>query len=341
MTSEIISTLSSSIGVIQLKLSDFDQAQIDFEKIIHERFQNVETPRNVNQKLELLENNHMDYLNPICPHYNSYKVIKNEYSERKLKIDNSDPMVLYSRRYLCKSCDKKFTTSLNSIIKPGHRYPSLFMDILIDLIQTDYKSIRNIAEDFLNFFGVKISHQTIHNWLQKTTESQIKNINTSYYGYYCYDGQYVKINSVWMYRLTLYDHILNIPVTEKIAPDKGYTTIKQFITESTKNKPIIAITTDYVLKYKTIMDELGVKHQLCIFHFYKMISDRLYKLLRSKKTSEDEKTRLKKYFKEIRQIFDTKNYETASNLLEELLSHFDNIPHILQRFITKKNTSKP
>jgi hypothetical protein len=67
-----------------------------------------------------------------------------------------------------------------------------------------------------------------------------------------------------------------------------------------------------------------------------MIGDKLYKLLRSKKTSEEEKTQLKKYFKEIRQIFDKKNYETASNLLEELLSHFDNIPHILQRFITKK-----
>jgi trans-2-enoyl-CoA reductase len=144
-----------------------------------------------------------------------------------------------------------------------------------------------------------------------------------------------------MYRLTLYDHILNIPVTEKIAPDKGYTTIKQFIQESTDNKPLIAITTDHVLKYKTIMDELGVKHQLCIFHFYKMISDRLYKLLRSKKTSEDEKTRLKRYFKEIQEIFDATNYETASNLLGELLSHFDNIPHILQLFITKKNTSKP
>jgi len=48
------------------------------------------------------------------------------------------------------------------------------------------------------------------------------------------------------------------------------------------------------------------------------------------------KTRLKKYFKEIRQIFDTKNYETATNLLKELLSHFDNIPRVLQRFITKK-----
>jgi transposase-like protein len=336
MCNTLISTFSSSIGVIQLKLSDFDQAQIDFEKIIDERFQNLETPRNVNQKLELLENNHMDYINPICPHYNSKKINKQEYRERKLKIDNSDPMVLYLRRYLCKSCNKKFTTSLNSIIKPEHRYPSLFMDRLIDLIQTGYRSLRNIAEDFLNFFSVKISHQTIHNWLQKTTKSQIKNIKTCYSGYYCYDEQYVKINGTWMYRLTLYDHILNIPVTKKIAPDKEYTIIKHFIQESTENKPLIAITTDHVPEYKTIMDELGVKHQLCIFHFYKMIGDKLYKLLRSKKTSEDEKTRLKKYFKEIRQIFDTKNYETASNLLEELLSHFDNIPHVLQRFITKK-----
>ena len=83
------------------------------------------------------------------------------------------------------------------------------------------------------------------------------------------------------------------------------------------------------------MDELNVKHQLCIFHFYKMIRDKLYKLLRSKKTSEDEKTRLKKYYKEIRQIFDTTNYETATKHLKELLSCFDDIPRILKRFITK------
>jgi transposase-like protein len=70
------------------------------------------------------------------------------------------------------------------------------MDRLIDLIQTGYRSLRNIAEDFLNFFGVKISHQTIHNWLQKTTKNQIKNINTNYSRYYCYDEQYVKINGL-------------------------------------------------------------------------------------------------------------------------------------------------
>jgi hypothetical protein len=67
-----------------------------------------------------------------------------------------------------------------------------------------------------------------------------------------------------------------------------------------------------------------------------MIGDKLYKLLRSKKTSEDEKIRLKLYYKEIREIFDTTDYYTSSNLLDELLSNLDDIPRFLQRFITKK-----
>jgi len=336
MTSTITSALSSSIGFIQLKLSDFDQDEIDFEKIVDERFQSMETPHNVNQKLELLEDNHMDYLNPICPYCNSYKVIKQEYSERKLIISNQNPIVVYLRRYLCKSCGKKFTTSLNSIIKPGYRYPTMFRDRLIELFQTGYRSLRNASEDLSNFFGVKISYQTIFNWLQTTSKNQIKNIETIYSGYYCYDEQYVKINGIWMYRLTLYDHILNIPLSEKITPDKEYTTIIQFIKESTKNKPLKAITTDHVPEYKNIMDELNVKHQLCIFHFYKMIGDKLYKLLRSKKISEEEKIRLKLYFKEIREIFDATNYETSSNLLDKLLSNLDDIPKFLQKFITTK-----
>jgi len=96
-----------------------------------------------------------------------------------------------------------------------------------------------------------------------------------------------------MYRLALFDHILNIPVNEKIMQDKKYNTIKQFIQESTKDKPLKTITTDHVPEYKNIMDELQVKHQLCIFHFYKMIGDKLYTILRSKKGSKEEKNTIK------------------------------------------------
>jgi len=50
MCNTIISTLGSSINFIQLKLSNFGSMKIDFERILDERFQNVETSRNVNQK---------------------------------------------------------------------------------------------------------------------------------------------------------------------------------------------------------------------------------------------------------------------------------------------------
>jgi transposase-like protein len=185
MTNTIVSTLSSSIGFIQLKLSDFGQEKIDFEKIIDERFQNVETSRNVNKKLELHEDTHMDYLNPICPYCNSPNIIKQEYRDRNLIIENQKPIKVYLRRYKCKSCKRKFITSLDPIIKPGYRYPTILRDKLIELFRTGYRSLRDASEDLLNFFGIKISYQTIHNWYQTTSTNQIQNIKTTYSGYYC------------------------------------------------------------------------------------------------------------------------------------------------------------
>ena len=67
-----------------------------------------------------------------------------------------------------------------------------------------------------------------------------------------------------------------------------------------------------------------------------MIGDKLYTLLKSKKVSEDEKIRLKLYYKEIREIFDTTDYETSLNLLDKLLSNLNDIPTFLRRFILKK-----
>jgi len=229
MTSTIVSTLSSSIGFIQLKLTDYDQKEFAFDNIINQRFKTVETPLNIHQKLELPEDNHIDYINPICPHCQAKKVNKQEYRERNLIIENQEPIKVYLRRYLCKFCNKKFITSLKSIIKPGYKYSSIFTEKFIELFKTGYRSLRNASDDLSNFFGVKISHQTIHNWMQTTTENHISNIETNYSGYYCYDEQYVIIKGIWMYRLILFDQILNIPVYEKISPDKKYTTIIQFI----------------------------------------------------------------------------------------------------------------
>lgn len=336
MRNQITSTLSNCIDSIQLKLSDFGFEKIEFQKILKTRFTNTKNPRNVNKNLELLDNNHFEYVNPTCPNCDSKKVIKQEFRERQVIIDDPQPLKLYLRRYQCKKCGKKFTTTIESIIKPHHKYSNNFRDKLDVLIKTGYRSLRNSSSDFYNFFGVSPSHQTIQNWLQQPTKNTLNNIITDYSGYYCYDEQYIKIKGIWHYRLTLFDHKLNLPVTERITSDKEYKTIKQFLIESTKNKRLISITTDHLREYKTIIDQMGAKHQLCLFHLYKMINNKIYGPQKSKKISKHNKKLLDKYFKEIREIFNTNDEKIAIKRLEKLLDNFNNIPHVLQKIINKK-----
>ncbi len=48
------------------------------KKILNERFKAQGNTQNVNQKLELLEDNHIELINPICPYCNS----KTDYKTR-------------------------------------------------------------------------------------------------------------------------------------------------------------------------------------------------------------------------------------------------------------------
>ncbi|MDP3623156.1 MAG: transposase family protein, partial [Methanobacteriaceae archaeon] len=121
MQNQIIPTLNFSIDSIQLKLSDFFTGKHDFETILKDRLKPNYNARNINQKLYLHENNHFEYMNPICPYCGSKNVIKQEYSHRKLLIDDQEPLNVYLRRYLCKTCERKSTTNIKSLIKPYKR----------------------------------------------------------------------------------------------------------------------------------------------------------------------------------------------------------------------------
>ena len=67
------------------------------------------------------------------------------------------------------------------------------------------------------FFGIRISHQTIKNWSDKNHEESISNEKFEYSGYYLYDEQFLRRNGTRYYRLTLFDEILNILISERIV----------------------------------------------------------------------------------------------------------------------------
>ena len=92
---------------------------------------------------------------------------------------------------------------------------------------------------------------------------------------------------------------MNIPVYVGIARDKAYKTVYGFLKEALEDTPLfcdLAITTDHRREYKTIINDLGAVHQLCIFHLSKMIGDDVYAVLRSKKASYRDKIKLCLYF---------------------------------------------
>jgi len=103
-------------------------------------------------------------------------------------------------------------------------------------------------------------------------------------------------------------------------------------------KQFYALTTDHLLEYKGITDELGVTHQLCIFHLFDMIGKRIYKFLKSKKVTRQDKICLCLYSTEIKNISRTYNENTVIIRLEELLNKFHDIPYVLQQFIEKSNS---
>ena len=94
------------------------------------------------------------------------------------------------------------------------------------------------------------------------------------------------------YRINLIDSILNKPVGESIVNDLESDTVKSFVEKAIFGIPVYAITTDHRIEYKSIMDELKIDHQLCIFHLYKMIGKEIFPKLRSKFISNTNKIHL-------------------------------------------------
>ncbi|CAD7766816.1 MAG: hypothetical protein DNFNHJIP_00216 [Candidatus Argoarchaeum ethanivorans] len=134
----------------------------------------------------------------------------------------------------------------------------------------------------------------------------------------------------------MYDSVLNIPVSEEISNNLKHNTIFSFLKRSLHGKPLYAITTDHVRMYKSIIDKLGALHQLCIFHFFKLIGDDVYSILKSKEVLYRDKIRLCMYLTDIKNVFRVYDEEIAIELFETLLDDFDAIPSVLQKCITEK-----
>ena len=185
--------------------------------------------------------------------------------------------------------EKKFGIYNNPLIGKNKQFLQEIMDKIPEIMKIECQSLRKISKYFEIFLKIHVSPQTIKNWSNKNHKETINNEKFEYSGYYLYDEQFLRLNGVRHYRLTLFDAILNVPVSKRIVRRRIPKNTKKFILDSTKNKPFICLTTDLFPMYRNVADEIGVNHQLCTLHLFQTINHKLKVYCRRNKINKKTK----------------------------------------------------
>ena len=334
MKSENKSISNDSIHFIQLKLFDFMDGKPNFDETLNKRLNQYSSLSN-DYSLELDENNTFKYINPECPKCGSHKIIKKGTITKNKQNILGKSVEFKEQQYQCKSCNKKFGIKNKALFDDNKYFFKQISDKIPEIMKKGYNSLRKIKAYFKIFLNIDVSHTTIKNWLKIDENILIINEKSKYSGYYLYDEQFLRLNGKRHYRLTIYDSVYEIPISEKIVRNRSPSVIKRFIKELLHNKPIISITTDLYPMYRNIMDDLNIKQQLCIIHLRRTIYAKLKRYKIRTKLTEEELEKIYDNSYEFIQIFHETNYYLAKQKYEEYINKYEEIPEVLQQFMEK------
>ena len=172
------------------------------------------------------------------------------YSLSSINYINDSQMTLSFNEYILPLKLERILKNKNLNVKIINAFFRNYFNIINGIMKIGYQSLRKISKYFEIFLKIRVSHQTIKNWSNKNHKETINNEEFEYSGYYLYDEQFLRLNGVRHYRLTLFDAILNVPVSERIVRRRIPKNTKKFILDSTKNKPFICLTTDLFPMYR-------------------------------------------------------------------------------------------
>ena len=336
MTKQKQTALNSYFGVKQYKLYDWLNINLKKDKLIPIKHQD---PIENTEKSKIVSKDHdniYSLIKPVCPYCNSKKYVKHGFNQKLILIKGIKPFKIRLQRYKCKNCDGYYQTHLDKILKQNSTYNNEIKEYPSIINALQRISLRNISKIIELDWNKRPSPQSIKNWLSKTIKNRNNDTKVDYSGYYNYDEQYVKINGKWMFRLALFDVKNNILVKEKIEEKLNPQTVKSFLNKIRDKIPIIAITTDHKPYYRNIMDKLGIKHQLCIFHLKKELNTKIKRMKRKNKLNQEEIDQIKNIKNLIFEIIDSKNYKESKKLFNKLKKEINNHSSSFTKFINKK-----
>ena len=276
---------------------------------------------------------HIEMFKPFCPDCFSKFIIKNGFKERILYFYDKGVVKTEIQSYKCKKCGKKFNTDISEVVDDNSNFTHDFKSKCIELVGLFFGSVRNVAYKVKKDTGVNISQQTIENWILEY-KNENKEFNNLYSGYYIFDVEWIKIKGVWNYRFTLFDSKQNIIVADEIYSKENSKNIRKFLWENTRNKNKIAITSDLDEKYKPIIEELGFKHQWCLFHTLKNFNKIIKKHIQENKLNIEEINKIRKEKLELFALFNNESFKNARNEFNKILDKINDYSKVIQSIIT-------
>ncbi|GAA5818374.1 MAG: conserved hypothetical protein [Methanobrevibacter sp. CfCl-M3] len=110
-------------------------------------------------------------------------------------------------------------------------------------------------------------------------------MNISPSGVYNYDEQYLFSNRDLYLRLVILDANTKMIIANDLVNSDDFNKeyVRNFLNNSLKDLPLKGMVTDGANYYPEIIDDLGVPHQICVFHKMQNLMDLHYKIINKNK----------------------------------------------------------
>ncbi len=145
---------------------------------------------------------------PICQSNNTRKD-----SKRKTSTG-------YKQRWYCKDCHKRFTETPTPNIKGDENTVILAIDLYLKGV-----SYRGIADSLKQFYGLKVSHITVMNWINKFMKiinEYVKNLHPEVSDQWHADEQFIKVKGKIQYIWNVLDTETRFLLASHASPTRTY-----------------------------------------------------------------------------------------------------------------------
>lgn len=280
---------------------------------------------------------HFKQFRVYCPECFSKKVNDDGYYEKPIILDREGCVTCKIKRYVCKHCGKKFSADISSIVEKYRNVSNNVMDKVRDYYSIFGASLRKIQEALMKMNNVVISHQEIQDILVSCHEDYVPDLD-ELSGYYVFDSLWLKIDETegkFVYLLVLLDAVYNTIVSYKLVESETKEEIYNFIRDATKNMNRIAITTDLKEEYRKPLNDLGFKHQFCMFHAKKNIKKQIWDYVKENNLSDSKYEEFKSYLREIYKIYNVKTQDEVAGVVNDLIERSEEFPEIINQIINE------